>query len=512
MPWARRDLRWRVRAVLVVVAALGVAGIAFVALTFMDLLSARSRLADRLDPAALVARDWRAALTDQESGVRGYVLSGDRTFLAPDEQGRRAADAALVRLRPLLRDEAGLRGLVAQLEASMARWRRDAAGPAIAAVARTGARRGSEADLLRSRALFAPVRQQWSGLAQAFDQQRQVARHELNKATYRLIAAASIASLMVAASLVGVWGALRRWILDPLHRLGTEARAVAEGDLAHPVDGVGPPEMIGLAEDVEAMRRRILVELDEVEASRALLQDQAAELQRSNEELEHFAYVASHDLQEPLRKISGFCQLLQRRYEGQLDERADEFIAFAVGGANRMQQLINDLLAFSRVGRTTERFEPVALDRVVEQAQRSLGQAIEESGAIIEVGDLPTVNGDPVLLATLFQNLLGNAVKFRDGDAPRVEVTAAHHDGAVHLAVADDGIGIDPKYAEQVFVIFQRLHARDRYEGTGIGLALCRKVVEFHGGRIWIEPNRPRGTVVRVALPDGVALEGPSPR
>jgi light-regulated signal transduction histidine kinase (bacteriophytochrome) len=212
---------------------------------------------------------------------------------------------------------------------------------------------------------------------------------------------------------------------------------------------------------------------------------QARELQRSNAELEQFAYVASHDLQEPLRKVASFCQLLERRYAGQLDERADQYIAFAVDGAKRMQGLINDLLAFSRVGRAGVDQEEVELEEVVADAQDALATALEESGAEVDVGPLPRVRGDRGLLVLAFQNLIGNAVKFRAPDRPpRVEIRAERVGACWQVRVADNGIGIDAAYADKIFVIFQRLHPKDTYAGTGIGLSMVRKVVEHHGGSV----------------------------
>jgi light-regulated signal transduction histidine kinase (bacteriophytochrome) len=246
--------------------------------------------------------------------------------------------------------------------------------------------------------------------------------------------------------------------------------------------------MRGLSTDVESMRRRILAELDMVNEARARLEEQTLELQRSNAELEQFAYVASHDLQEPLRKVASFTGMLQHRYQGQLDERADQYIEFAVDGAKRMQGLINDLLAFSRVGRVATE-TVVELDRVAADAIANLGAAIEEAGATVEVqGSLPAVRGDRSLLTALLQNLLSNSIKFaRPGVAPHVTLACERTGDRYTVTVADNGIGIAPRHAEKIFVIFQRLHPKEDYSGSGIGLAMCRKIVEFHGGTIWLE-------------------------
>jgi light-regulated signal transduction histidine kinase (bacteriophytochrome) len=235
------------------------------------------------------------------------------------------------------------------------------------------------------------------------------------------------------------------------------------------------------------------------------LERRAAELQRSNAELEQFAYVASHDLQEPLRKVASFCQLLERRYAGQLDERADQYIAFAVDGAKRMQLLISDLLTFSRVGRTSAGFVPVELQSVIQRAWDGLEASIAESGGRIDIDLQPGTEhivADPSLVQLLFGNLFGNALKYRrEGVAPLVQVRATSERSLVRVRVADNGIGIPEEYADKVFVIFQRLHGRDEYEGTGIGLALVKKVVEFHGGTVGLEPSPIGGACVSFTLP-----------
>jgi PAS domain S-box-containing protein len=230
------------------------------------------------------------------------------------------------------------------------------------------------------------------------------------------------------------------------------------------------------------------------------LAQRAEELERSNKELEQFAYVASHDLQEPLRIVAGYAELLSRRYAGTLDEDADEFIGYTVDGVRRMQSLINDLLHYSRVGTKGREPVPTAVDRVVDQALRNLGPKIEETAAEVTADPMPTVPADEGQLVQLFQNLIGNAVKFHGDERPRVHVGAQRRNGEWEFSVADNGIGIDADHRDQIFEIFQRLHARDEFYGTGIGLAICRKIVDRHGGRIWVESAPGQGSTFRFTM------------
>ena len=216
------------------------------------------------------------------------------------------------------------------------------------------------------------------------------------------------------------------------------------------------------------------------------------ELERSNAELEQFAYVASHDLQEPLRMVASYTQLLGRRYGDRLEGDAKEFMAFIVDGAARMKQLIEDLLAYSRVGTRGKEFQPVKLDAVVERARVNLRAALEESGGAITHDALPVVMGDEMQLTQLFQNLAGNALKFHGEAKPLIHISGIEREHEFEITVQDNGIGIEAQYFERIFMVFQRLHDKGEYPGTGIGLAICKKVVDRHGGRIWVE-SRPGG-------------------
>lgn len=236
--------------------------------------------------------------------------------------------------------------------------------------------------------------------------------------------------------------------------------------------------------------------------AQADLSKKAEELARSNTELERFAYVASHDLQEPLRMVASYTQLLARRYKGKLDSEADEFIAFAVDGATRMQALINALLSYSRIGTKGKAFEPVNCNDVFNAALKNLQLAIEESKAVVTHGSLPTVMGDATQLGQLFQNLIGNAIKFRsDRKPPAIHVSTEQNSKECVFSFRDDGIGIDPQFSERIFIIFQRLHSKEEYPGTGIGLALCKKIVERHGGRIWVESEPGKGATFSFTIP-----------
>ncbi len=245
----------------------------------------------------------------------------------------------------------------------------------------------------------------------------------------------------------------------------------------------------------------VIRDITERKSAEAKLQQTMQDLARSNAELEQFAYVASHDLQEPLRMVTSFVQLLARRLEGKLDADSSEYIAYVVDGASRMQMLINDLLAFSRVGTRGNPFEVTECEAALHSAVTNLQLTIEDNDVVITHDPLPTVMADGMQLVQLFQNLISNAIKFHGEERPRIHISAKQEENEWVLSVRDNGIGIDPEYHERIFLIFQRLHGRGEYAGTGIGLAICKRIAERHGGRIWVQSELGKGSTFYFTIP-----------
>jgi signal transduction histidine kinase len=491
-----------------------VAAIVVGALALAGLSSARDQVVNTLDPSTYQAAQLEVALLNQETGVRGYALSGQRVFLQPYTLGVTGQAAAVKRLHVVLAGLPAAQADVRMVLSKASDWRTGYAIPVMRAVQATGKAPASPGPA-RGKADFDSIRVTLTALHNNVEARRHAALTSLSDAADTLDGACigiAVGLLLIVVMLtVGV----RRTTITPLARLADDARQVAGGDFSHELGQRGPREVRDLGADVDSMRGRILSELSAIQAANASLGDantslgdanaaleqRTADLQRSNSELEQFAYVASHDLQEPLRKVASFCQLLQRRYGGQLDEKADQYIEYAVDGAKRMQLLINDLLAFSRVGRVEQQRVAVPAGDLLAQAEVNLGTAIRRARATVEAGGLPTVLAEPTLLTAVFQNLISNAIKFRGERAPVVSVTAERDGDFWQFAVADNGIGISPDYAERIFVIFQRLHDKATYPGTGIGLAMTRKIIEYHGGRVWLDTTATTGARFCFTLP-----------
>jgi signal transduction histidine kinase len=478
-------------AALLSMAAIVAGGSAIISLT-----NSRNTLVDRLDPAVVAALRLSNALLNEEAAVRGFALSAQDESLAPYTEGQATAQNAVATLRRLFADgfTQATDDLDNVLRASRA-WDTGFAQPTIAAI-RASRQPASAGGVRTDQQLFDSVQAALDTQSAHLRVAHNRARAQLaDAATWLLWSSVGIAVALIAGA-VALSIVLRRGVITPIATLRNHVRVVATGELGHVVQVDGPAEVTELGADVESMRQRILAELSALRAAHSTLDLQARDLERSNAELEQFAYVASHDLQEPLRKVASFCQLLEARYHDTLDERGRQYIDFAVDGATRMQALINDLLAFSRVGRLNE--EMILLDGndLLAAARSNLASAIEDSAAVIEADPLPALQGDPPLLIAVWQNLIANAIKFRNPDRPpRIRLTAAREADHWRFSCADNGIGIAPEYADRIFVIFQRLHPKSAYPGTGIGLAMCRKIVEYHGGRIWLDTT--------VAGPDG---------
>ncbi|MFD9464934.1 ATP-binding protein [Streptomyces sp. NPDC060027] len=501
---ARESSTWTTRRWLRVGATVALTVLTLLAVTGAWVLEQTESISKNLvnvkSPALSTSFRLESALLNQETGIRGYGVTGTPDFLTPYQQGLTDQATYTARLTELLHgDAAALKDLKGVQDAADA-WQKRIARPIAASPA------GAPSPLTAERAAagkkaFDTLRSALSGQQQRLRTERAQAVEDLNTTMVLRNWLFTAIAAVIAALTVLVFEGLRRGITVPLDRLGADARAVADGEFDHPITPTGPADLRLLGGEIDFMRRRLVRELAFTEESRLRLDAQAADLQRSNAELEQFAYVASHDLQEPLRKVSSFTQLLQRRYGGQLDARADQYIDYAVDGANRMQTLINDLLDFSRVGRVHHELQSVDLDSVLKRTLSSLSVSIEETGASITHDPLPPLVADPTQMGMLWQNLVGNAIKFHRPDhAPEIHISAAREDALWRFTVTDNGIGIAPEYAEKVFVIFQRLHTKDAYKGSGIGLAMCKKIVEFHGGTISIDPDYRDGARITFTL------------
>jgi signal transduction histidine kinase len=500
------SLRTRVTRAIVGVLLLLMVLIASVIYFINDAKQAGDELVNQWDPAFQISQNTLTAAVNQETGVRGYALGRDEAFLEPYNLAGLLGGSAQSTLRKYLLGYPDLTSKLRDLDSAIDDWRTTVAEPIIAQVQAGDPTAAAAAATPEARAAFDRIREASNRLTNGIEAMRtKVAADRERAFTYVWWVIAFGATVLLATGLVLGWG-LRRQVLAPMTSLVSQTRRVAAGNLDFEIAQDGPLEIKNLASDVDLMRETLAAQIDRIDRARVRIQQRSAELARSNADLEQFAYVASHDLSEPLRKVTNFCQLLERQYGDQLDDKARQYIAFMIDGAKRMQALINDLLDFSRVGRSTAHFVPVNLDRALDRVLANLEVPIAEADAVIERETLPTVQGDPTLLTAMLQNLVANSVKYRSPDRPlKIQVRGEQQGEDWLLTVDDNGIGIDSKYADRIFTIFQRLHLRDQYGGTGIGLALCRKIVDFHRGRIWLAEKAEPGARFQLTLPSSQA-------
>ncbi|MET8351177.1 MULTISPECIES: sensor histidine kinase [unclassified Micromonospora] len=498
-----------------VITLLTVVGVLLIGLAGAEAaMAARNRtqidaILNETGPLRVQAQELLNAVLDQETAVRGYAVSGDPNDLGPYQAGLDQEQKVVAAMQALLDNYPQIGQELRIVEERAEQWRQSVALPVISTTEQSGTSAGQALVTERARQQFDEVRSAIDDLQREILAAREQSASDVRSSSNLLVALLIIAALVVVVAGAVLLLSLDRMVIRPLIGLADQVREVAEGDYQHGIATTGPPEFVQLGADVDAMRQKIASDLAEVREAReriewvnSQLQKQAEELTRSNRDLEQFAYVASHDLQEPLRKVASFCQLLQRRYAGQLDERADQYIAFAVDGAQRMQRLINDLLAFSRIGRLTNGFVEVDLNKVMGDVAGQTEAARQYADAELTWTELPVIRGEEPLLTNLLANLVSNSIKFRRPDVPpKVHISTRLVGSEWEISCQDNGIGIEPEFADKIFVIFQRLHSKDAYPGTGIGLAIVKKIVEYHGGRVWVDTDVPEGTAIRFTLP-----------
>jgi signal transduction histidine kinase len=415
-------------------------------------------------------------MTDAETGERGYILTGEDSYLEPYLHGLSAASRSIEQVRKLTADNANQQHALDRLEP-------------IIAVRLSELR--ERVEVRRKQGLTAGITAVREGAGREYMDQIRAAVASMKSEEERLLTRRS-AELTASSQRT-------RTILVLGDLLGLVFLGIA---------GVITQREIVQRRKAEEEVRKVNADLERKVAERtAELAERAKDLERSNMELQQFAYVASHDLQEPLRTIASFTQLLAKRYADKLDDKAREFIGFAVDGSKRMQTLINDLLSFSRVGTQGKALTAVRCDAALDTVLRNLKRAVEESGAVITRDALPVVLADDLQLGQLLQNLVGNAIKFRGDKRPRIHIGAERNGKGWKISVGDNGIGIAPEHYERIFIIFQRLHTKTQYAGTGIGLAICKKIVERHGGRLWIDPTPGGGSTFSFTIADGESFE-----
>lgn len=442
-----------------------------------------------------------SSLLDMLAGYRAFLITGDDPFLVPYLEGRQTFRDRLAELQADTSSDPAQVARWAEIQQRAETWWSTVTEPGIALRREVDAGR-ADLSVIDDWVATGDGMRQLSGMQAVFDdalsaeQQLLEQRQERAATANRNLRQTLIAGILLAATLSMLLASLlARDLVGGMGRLSRTAQRIAGGNLEERIGMRRRDEIGEAAASFDQMADWLQATLQESE-------QRAVNLARSNADLEQFAYVASHDLQEPLRAVVSYVQLLQKRYAGQLDERADKYIGYAVEGGQRMQTLINDLLTYSRVGRGVEELEPIDSQVALSRALASLSTAIDDSGVTVTADELPVVLANETMLAQLFQNLIGNAIKFRGDEPLRIHVSAERGDEEWLFAVRDNGIGIAPEYTERIFVIFQRLHGREEYPGTGIGLAICKKIVERHGGRIWVESAPGSGATFFFTLPD----------
>lgn len=419
-----------------------------------------------------------STIQDAETGQRGYLLTGEDQYLGPFLAAQNQLNGRLAEVDTLAaqngvprEDVSALHHFVnlkmTELKKTVTLRRAGSPGAALREVETS---RGQQY-MLEIRVLISRLKdQQVAAFGRRLQQQRR--REEQLDVVLAIGILAGLVFLVMAYRLSSLYGRERDEVEQEIRKLNV------------------------------TLESRVRERTEELEARTKELEHRSAELQRSNSDLTMFAYIASHDLQEPLRMVGSYVGLLARRYKGRLDESADRYIEFAVDGASRMQALIQDLLAYSRAGTEALQKKPVPAEQIVKAALENLALRIRETSAVVYYDDLPTVLADEIKLGQVIQNLLANAIKFRKPEVrPEISISALHEGDHWKFAISDNGIGFEPRYADRIFQVFQRLHGVGRYPGNGIGLAISRRIIEHHGGKLWAESEPGGGSVFIFTLP-----------
>lgn len=479
----------------------------------MLMIHDQDRVTEQYFKANRLAYQQAVVHTEMRTALRSYELTGDPERVRDYYLASEADDQIFTDLMGILVDQPALIAKVEQVHSQELSWRSRYGEGRIAYVRDHGSVALNTPLYAESMSAFEPIISSRNSLLQAVLDKRSEALTRLRYSTRLLGAALGVVMAMFFVALALLWRLLRVWVTDPIQQLSEEVAKVERGDLRHRIEAQGPQDIRELGHNIDNMREQIVAEYTAAvqarqvaESAQDVIAQQTQELARSNRDLEQFAYVASHDLQEPLRKISSFCQMIERRYHDQLDDRGRQYIDFAVDGAKRMQILINDLLAFSRVGRTNKSWGQVDLNQCFDHAVQVLDETIRTTDTQITHDYFPMISGEASLLTQLFQNLVGNAIKFHGEQPPHIhlgvrEITQSTGEPMWQFYCRDNGIGIAPQFQDKIFAIFQRLHSKDEYPGTGIGLALCKKIVEYHGGHIWLVTETDQSAELRATNP-----------